>query len=71
MIMRLKPIRGYFYPDANGIKRQFIEECSNDKSMVKIIGQNGTIEVIPKSDLDLPEIDTSNYEKVIPKNGRS
>lgn len=60
MLMRLKPIRGQFINHKENGKVQIVETIA-DK--VKVILPNGRLDIVGKAYLDLPIIDTKDYEK--------
>jgi hypothetical protein len=64
MIMRRRPLRGEKYV-AYGEEVTVIEVPAEGKgNLVSVILKNGKISSVPKADLNLPEIDTKNYERV-------
>lgn len=64
MRMRKIPIRGETYIlEATGDVVTVVEIATKD--YVKVILPNGRISAVDKSHLNLPTIDTKNYEKLI------
>lgn len=64
MRMRLRPSRGQFYL-ADGVKVQMVEVFHDGRSdMCSVILPNGKLGSVSKSSLDLPIIETKDYEKI-------
>lgn len=64
MRMRLKPRRGEKRTTSQGVEVQILEEIVQGGQVVKVLLPNGKTDVVTKDDLDLPIIDTKDYEKL-------
>lgn len=62
MKMRLRPLRGQFYPSERG-EIQFIEKINGLHGICKVV-RNGSLYQMGIQEIILPIIDTKDYEKI-------
>lgn len=66
MRMRLRLRRGETYRrrGGDGEMLTILHELESDKKMMKVILPSGFTDVVAKADLEVPEIDTKDYERL-------